>query len=251
VPVCLCRPVLYIRHYVWPAVSNNRNCRISWITIWIVTWFDHVSCYVTRTENSAWATNCPSVRTENNINADRPRTWCLRTRIIRRREICGSAYLWLWLAPYRSPLPAFTRLQYITLGAGAVITHTRIRPKHCWLSPFLLVAVLTIPLICVLNRRRFSILQCCNIRQEIGNPDPDPASNVTQRNCYYRSHKTDTHTHTHTHSKLSVNNKKNVTTALCRGNHICELPDLYLKLYTYNKMFIHKINTKTLLAAQN
>ena len=27
-------------------------------------------------------------------DADRPRTWCLRTRIIRGREICGSAHLW-------------------------------------------------------------------------------------------------------------------------------------------------------------
>ena len=28
-------------------------------------------------------------------DADHPRTWCLRTRIIRGREICGSAHLWL------------------------------------------------------------------------------------------------------------------------------------------------------------
>ena len=34
-------------------------------------------------------------------DADRSQTWCLRTRIIRRREICGSAHLWYghWTVP--------------------------------------------------------------------------------------------------------------------------------------------------------
>jgi len=48
--------------------------------------------------------------------AERPRTWCLRTPIIRGREICGSAHL--WQCNTRCSLNLLTYLLTCILAAG-------------------------------------------------------------------------------------------------------------------------------------
>ena len=47
----------------------------------------------------------PRTRQTNTfVDADRPRISCLQTRIIRGREICGSAHLWHAVCPVRAVL---------------------------------------------------------------------------------------------------------------------------------------------------
>jgi len=66
-----CRPIDPNHYWICACVLGLRKT-INDLNMWAcVTWFDHVTRYVTRTENSARATNYPSVGTENNIHGRR------------------------------------------------------------------------------------------------------------------------------------------------------------------------------------
>jgi len=71
------RPSCYVRKPVW-------LCEALSIVYWIQC---NLTLLVDADGPRIWVTITVA-------DADRLRTWCLRTRIIRGREICGSAHLW-------------------------------------------------------------------------------------------------------------------------------------------------------------
>jgi len=73
----------------------SRLCKEACLTVWALGIFYWIQCNLTLFADAGGGTWVAITV----VDVDRPQTWCLRTRIIRGREICGFAHLWCMLKP--------------------------------------------------------------------------------------------------------------------------------------------------------